>query len=264
MAKGRIISRSISTSRKVNRLTDRAALLYTWSIAHTDDYGRIEGDAISIKAIVAPMRDYNLTQIEEDLDIIEKLGLITRYEAQGEKYLEITGFDNHQTFRPDRPRRAECPDNAGKFPSDIPTTYQRHTSDIPVGENRQRKSSQVKLSQVKSSNTLVQGREKKKVVASGEYPEAFEDVWKIYPRKTGKGSALKAWETLAPGAALTIKIGASIEAYKKTKQWLKDDGQFIPHLATFINQRRFDDEPEGTPGATPLGKYAGIGKKLEQ
>jgi hypothetical protein len=26
-------------------------------------------------------------------------------------------------------------------------------------------------------------------------------------------------------------------------QWTKQEGEFIPHLATWLNQRRFEDEP---------------------
>ena len=76
MANRRMLSKNISTSRKVNRLNDRAALLYTWLIPHTDDYGRLEGDAFSIKAKIVPMRILNEEQIEEDLAAIEKNGLV--------------------------------------------------------------------------------------------------------------------------------------------------------------------------------------------
>ena len=31
---------------------------------------------------------------------------------------------------------------------------------------------------------------------------------------------------------------------KKSEQWLKDNGQFIPYPATYLNQRRWEDEPQ--------------------
>lgn len=248
MAQRRMISKDISTSRKVNRLTERAALLYTWSIPHTDDFGRLEGDALSLKAKVVPMRSNTTDEIEQDLKEMEGLGLIFRYEVKGEKYLEIVGFDDHQTFRADRPRRALYPSPDGTFPSD----NQRDTTDIPAGDNRQRKLSKVKVSEDKVSEDTM----------SGGYAPEFEELWALYPRKTGKGAAYKAWQKLKASKALNAKIATSIAAYKQTRQWLKDDGQYIPHFATFINQRRFDDDPGATPGSTGGGKYGKVGRTI--
>jgi len=134
-----MISKSISTSRKVNRLPDRVALLYTWLIPHTDDFGRLEGDALSIKAKIVPMRNCTESEIIEDLALIEKHGLIEQYEVKGEKYLQIIGFEDFQTFRIDRPRRALYPNIQGKMDGGIPQTYQSHTTDVPMTSKRQRK-----------------------------------------------------------------------------------------------------------------------------
>ena len=35
----------------------------------------------------------------------------------------------------------------------------------------------------------------------------------------------------------------AIEKWKQTDQWNEDKGQYIPHPATWINQRRWEDEP---------------------
>lgn len=130
MAERRMLSKTISTSRKVHRLPDRAALLYTWMIPHTDDFGHMEGDALSVKAKVMPMRSVTIEQIEEDLLTMEK-ELIKRYEVDGEIYLEILNFDSFQTFRSDRKRQAEHPGPDGLLPQD----NQLDTNDIPVGAN---------------------------------------------------------------------------------------------------------------------------------
>lgn len=34
-----------------------------------------------------------------------------------------------------------------------------------------------------------------------------------------------------------------LERWKGSRDWLKDGGQFIPHPATFLNQRRWEDNP---------------------
>lgn len=107
-----MISKTISTSRKVSRLSERAALVYTWVIPHTDDYGHIEGDALSIKAKVVPMLPITAEQVQEVIAELVKNGLIRLYDADGERYLEIIGFDRYQTFKNDRPRTALYPKDA--------------------------------------------------------------------------------------------------------------------------------------------------------
>ena len=36
----------------------------------------------------------------------------------------------------------------------------------------------------------------------------------------------------------------AVEKQKKSKQWQADQGQYIPHPATWLNQGRWDDELE--------------------
>lgn len=72
----------------------------------------------------------------------------------------------------------------------------------------------------------------------------FERFWKAYPRKVGKGAAEKSFKKYKPDDSLTERMIASVEAHKKSDQWKKDGGQFIPHPATWLNQRRWEDEIE--------------------
>jgi hypothetical protein len=48
---------SISTSKKVNALSDRALILYVLAISHLDDEGFIDGDPRVLKSTVVPLRD---------------------------------------------------------------------------------------------------------------------------------------------------------------------------------------------------------------
>ena len=79
----------------------------------------------------------------------------------------------------------------------------------------------------------------------------FSDFWKAYPRKVAKANALKAWTKLAPDEALTRQIIAAVEAFRLSPDWLKDNGAFIPHPATFLNGRRWEDELSPSPPAQP-------------
>lgn len=145
MARGRIIDNTISNSRKVNSVSDQAALLFTWAQAHTDDYGRIEGGADDILFLVVPRRGWNEEQVEGYLKEIWSVGLVKSYHDEtGKRYLEIVGFDEHQTFRTDRNRKAKCP---------IPTNYD--TQWYTKGNQRVQTDGEVKLSKVKLSKAKV-------------------------------------------------------------------------------------------------------------
>lgn len=78
--------------------------------------------------------------------------------------------------------------------------------------------------------------------------ELFTAFYQAYPRKVGKPNALKAWKKFKVDAELAVKIMASLDAHKQTKQWR--DKQYIPHPATWLNQERWNDEVD-TPNAVP-------------
>lgn len=70
--------------------------------------------------------------------------------------------------------------------------------------------------------------------------EEFENFWKIYPNKKGKAIAQKKFEKLKDSEIKEIMI--ALPRHIQSDQWQKDDGQFIPHPATWLNQRRWEDE----------------------
>lgn len=140
MARGRIISQSISNSRKVAEVSDQSALLFTWIQPHTDDYGRIEGGADDVLFSIVPRRGWTEEQVESYLKELWAVGLLKAYHENGKRYLEVYGFEEHQTFRSDRGRKAKCP---------VPNEYdsQWYTKD----NQREKTDSEVKLSKVKLS-----------------------------------------------------------------------------------------------------------------
>jgi hypothetical protein len=75
------------------------------------------------------------------------------------------------------------------------------------------------------------------------WSSSFLKFWSEYPKKTGKKEALRIWKRLQPDRALTDKILNSVREQKTSENWLKENGQFIPHPKTWLNQGRWDDEP---------------------
>jgi len=77
-----------------------------------------------------------------------------------------------------------------------------------------------------------------------DYPEKFNRLWAAYPRGDGKGAALKAFKKISPDDEQTETILKSIQAHRESADWMRDQGQYIPHLSTYLNQRRWEDEED--------------------
>jgi hypothetical protein len=56
---------------------------------------------------------------------------------------------------------------------------------------------------------------------------------------------MKAWMKLKPDEELFEKIMTGLSRWAKSTDWLRDDGQFIPYPATWLNGRRWEDEVTG-------------------
>jgi hypothetical protein len=72
--------------------------------------------------------------------------------------------------------------------------------------------------------------------------DGFEAFWNAYPRKVAKQAALKAWTRLQPDGSLKAEVQKALARAKRTRQWTRDGGEYIPHPATWLNNRRWEDE----------------------
>lgn len=88
--------------------------------------------------------------------------------------------------------------------------------------------------------------------------ETFARFWSIYPSKKSKGTAEKVWAKLKPDQPLFERIIAAVLEQKLTEAWTKDGGQFIPHPATWLNGKRWDDE---VPTKSAPSKHHGFNER---
>lgn len=80
-------------------------------------------------------------------------------------------------------------------------------------------------------------REDKENNKGDEYAADFAVFWAGYPNKANKSAAYKAWRKLKPSAPLTEKILYDVAG----RDWKPP---FIPHAATYLNGRRWEDEQD--------------------
>ena len=76
--------------------------------------------------------------------------------------------------------------------------------------------------------------------------QAFNEFWAEYPKKVNKKGCFKSFKNIKNLKDEMPLIMASLERFKKSKEWLKDGGQYIPYPTTWINQERWKDEQEET------------------
>lgn len=71
--------------------------------------------------------------------------------------------------------------------------------------------------------------------------ESFDELWAKYPRKVAKQQAFKTFKKLKPDRELLEKIIADVRVRVET-EWVDGKNQFIPHLGTYLNGARWEDE----------------------
>ena len=96
---------------------------------------------------------------------------------------------------------------------------------VSTGENTQ---SKVKETKVKEIHTHLSN--------------SFNSFWESYPKKKSKGDAEKAFAKINPNEELLAAILAKIEQGKKSEDWQKDSGKYIPHPATWLRAKGWEDE----------------------
>ena len=70
----------------------------------------------------------------------------------------------------------------------------------------------------------------------------FDAFWKAYPKKKAKADAEKAFKALKVDGDLLSVILSALDEQKKSADWKKAEGQYIPYPATWLRGKRWNDE----------------------
>ncbi len=237
MARGRLISKSLGSSRKFHQLLESSGksgeffqLLFPLIIANTDDYGRLPGDAFTVKHVVLPSSPRSEADFEAALQAMHRVGLILRYVSGANSYIQVVDFDAHQPGLHKRtdakfPPPPESPGISGNIP-EVPgnSLLTQNPEGNPEGEPRTQK-----------------GREPGTALARVD-DGLFAEFWNAYPRKKAKDDALKAWLKRKPTRQMLDVMLSAISEQRQSRDWLKDGGKFIPYPASWLNSGRWTDE----------------------
>ena len=76
--------------------------------------------------------------------------------------------------------------------------------------------------------------------------ELFDQFWQAYPKRVAKKPARRAWDKHVDNDLLA-KILAALAWQKRTDDWQRDGGRYIPNPATWLNGGRWEDEHNPVP-----------------
>lgn len=93
-----------------------------------------------------------------------------------------------------------------------------------------------------NSDIPVQKTKNAPVQKKKSYPDDFEELWQLYPRRIGKDKALKAFLRAKKDGVDKDTIKKGIEAYKAYIEAQGIDPQYIKQGSTWFNQRSWEDE----------------------
>lgn len=209
----RVLRSGLLWSVKVNSVSEAAELIYVRILLIADDFGLIDIDPMNLKIRALPGRDqFSLQRIEECCAELIEIELLRAYAANGKKYAAVENWNQRRWAK------------ASKFP--MP----------PWGTDH------IAGGYVAPIATGAPAARKKPTKGNGAATAGFDAFWASYPRHEARDAALKAWIKLAADESLQARILAAVEAQKQNGQWSRDNGKYIPHPASWLNARRWEDE----------------------
>ena len=243
-------ARNIKPALFKNEVLGVADPLYTlcfeglWLLADRD--GRLEDRPIRIRAEIFPYREG--LNIESILEWLACNDFIIRYRHGENRYIQIVNFAKHQN-----PHKNEAPSEIPEF-----TTACNGSDFIGTGSDfiGCAPADSLSLDSLSSDSLSTEtGKDQKHLVTD---VTDFESFWKLYPRKTAKSEALKSWGKLNPDQPMIELITAGLANHITCESWLADDGKYIPHASTWLNQKRWQDSPKQASNVTPINRHSGF------
>lgn len=168
------------------------------------------------------------------------------YTVNNRPYYSIPSWREHQKFDRRREGKHPGPEQAEKWLYQDESDESAHCADSAPTVRRQ--SGAVSAPEIGTGELGTKNSSSTASPSPPRYTDDFESWWKLYPRRVGKGAAAKAY------AKIDIDHSRLEDITRRYAESVADtEPRFIPHPATWLNERRFDDDtlaPAPTPEDT--------------
>ena len=240
MARARNIKPGFFTNELLVELPFEHRLLFIglWCLADKD--GRLYDRPKKIKMEVFPADNVD---VDEGLTLLHSYGFVNRYERDGEKCIQIVNWHKHQSpHHTEKQSLIKPPLINGEITVNPPNDLRGNPPDSGFTD------SLIPDSPIPEVNPPIPPQPEKKQKAERKRSDVlsidFERFWQAYPCHQARSKAIEAWNKLAPDQPTVAAILSSIEKWRMSEKWMRENGKYIPMPTTFLNQKRWLDEIE--------------------
>lgn len=231
-----------------------ARLLFVGSWNFADDEGRIRWTAASLKSKIFPYdEDLTIADVQGMMDELEAVGRVRSYVISGavsQTFAVVVNFARHQVINRPRPSSLPAPPRVGADPdpgggapvpfSDDAVSDEGVITDDSLAEGEGEGVNNNPSPQLVLVPTTPK-RKPRTPSADGDLP-GFTIWWEAYPRKTAKIAARKAYAKTIKAGITSDHLLTAVRRFAATRKG--EPPRFTCHPATWLNEGRYDDEPE--------------------
>jgi len=231
MAEKRMFSKKIVVEKdEFLDMPATARLLYYDLAMRADDDGFVGSPRAIMRTTGATNDDMNILLMRKFVLAFESGVIVIRH------------WRLHNYIQKDRYKPTDYVNEMAKLTTDAKGVYSLDTECIQSVSNpcpQVRDRYRDRLDSDKSKvNTLAHQE-----VSGAVVEEPFDTFWREYPRKKSKGQARKAFDKALTKTTFDTIMNA-LYALRETKQWTKDNHEFAPYPATWLNAEGWNDEVE--------------------
>lgn len=249
MADSRILHRRASTGARIAALSHLEYRVWTQYLLSADDYGVMPAYAHILQGANPALRREPTETVQQALEQVVGIELVRRFDHQGEQFVWQPTWQEFQRIK--HPRNTVYPpppiERLGEADPETRKLFRNHhpIAKKHSGNNSEKIPPLARAAHARNTNTNT-------TTARQGGAGGFDRFWAAYPNKVAKVAARQAWTKLAPTEALVERILAALAGQARSPKWREDQGRFIPHPASWLNKRRWEDEGVSLPDRPAL------------
>jgi hypothetical protein len=251
----RSLKPEIVQSARLAECSRDARLLFVYLISQSDCFGNQRADARLIRGQLFPYDDdITAATIEGWLGELCAIGVVQLYEVEGQRYLHLTSWHEHQVIsKPGKPLVPGPDDGTPTDPQGPPGDAGGTQADLDLD-----------LDLDLDQELLVTdhgGEPAQGVTTIGARPQVervtaaeFDEWWERYPKKVKRRAAEAKYRTVRKAGithdTLMAGLARSIEHWRHKQT----ERQFIPDPTAWLHQGRWDDDYGPARSTPPPGE----------